>query len=40
MRSHGLHDGCVMLAPAATGVASRMVAAAAMAAPAQLTLYV
>jgi hypothetical protein len=38
MRSHGLHDGCVMLSPAATGVASRMVAAAAMAMPYQVSL--
>lgn len=37
MRSHGLHEGCVMFSPAATGVASRMVAAAAMTMPYQST---
>lgn len=30
LHPHGLHDGCVMVSPAAVGVASRMVAAAAM----------
>lgn len=39
MRAHGLHEGCVMFSPAATGVASRMVAAAAMATPYQMSLY-